>query len=269
MSIFSFLFKRKKTPKIKLGLALGSGGAKGFAELGVLKAFEENDIKFDVVGGTSIGSIIGAFYADGYSSTDIYEMLIRIKPSEIAGALILSMETSGLKSVIDREIGYKNIEDLKKPFVCVATEVEKGVERVFESGNTALALCASSCYPPFFKPVEIDGERFVDGAFTNSIPADRVKELGADFIVAVDISNREDKPSLLSRIFPSYKSEVKEPWAKGYQYADIVLNPDLEGFKPTSFLRAREMYDIGYNYAMQKIEEIKLALSKVSGRRVR
>ena len=189
-------------------------------------------------------------------------MLIRIKPREIAGAIILAMETSGLKTVIDREIGYKNIQDLKKPFVCVATEVEKGQERVFDSGNTALALCASSCYPPFFKPVEIEGERFVDGAFTNSIPSDRVRALGADVVIAIDISNREDKPSLLSRIFPSYKSDVLEPWKKGYDYADLVLNPDLEGFKPTSFLRAREMYDIGYNYAVQKMEEIKIVIYK-------
>ena len=76
MNFFSWLFKRKPK-KVKLGLALGSGGAKGFAELGIIKAFEENNINFDVIAGTSIGSIIGAFLADGYTSTDIYELLKR------------------------------------------------------------------------------------------------------------------------------------------------------------------------------------------------
>ena len=108
MGFFDFLFKRKKKqPKLKLGLALGSGGAKGFAELGALRAFEENGIEFDVVAGTSIGSIIGAFYADGYSSTDIFELIRRIDASEIKSTFMINMDTFGLFGVIDRTIGSK------------------------------------------------------------------------------------------------------------------------------------------------------------------
>ena len=155
MWFFSWLFRRSKPKQIKIGLALGSGGAKGFAHLGALKAFEEFNIKFDVISGTSIGSIIGAFYAEGYSSTDIWEMLKRVDFGEITNLFMLQMDSSGLFNVIDREIGSLNIEELKKPFMCVATELETGEEHVFRTGSVAQALCASSCIPPFFKPVVV------------------------------------------------------------------------------------------------------------------
>lgn len=257
MGFFSWLFRRKKERQIKIGLALGSGGAKGFAELGALKAFEENGIEFDVIAGTSIGSIIGAFYAQGYTSTDIFEMLKRIDFGEIANLIMIRMDTSGLHSVIDRELGSMNIEDLKKPFVTVATEVETGTEKVFDKGNAAIALCASSSYPPFFKPVVIDGERYVDGAFTNAIPADQVKKMGADYIVGIDLSTPENKTSLLMRIIPTYKTDVENPSAKGYEFSNVMLHPDLTGYTSVSFRSGSAMYDIGYKHALKFIPQIK------------
>ena len=257
MGLFSWLFRRNKPKKIKVGLALGSGGAKGFAELGALKAFEENGIEFDVIGGTSIGSIIGAFYAQGYSATDIFELLKRIDFGEVANLFMMNMDTSGMYKVIDREIGSVNIEELKKPFVTVATEIDTGKEHVFSEGNVAIALCASSSYPPFFKPVVIDGKRYVDGAFTNSIPADHVKKLGADYIVGIDLSTHESGSGLLNRLFPTFRTDVKEPWAKGYEFSDVMLHPNLKGYRPISFRRGNEMYDIGYNHALEFVSQIK------------
>ncbi len=264
MGLFSFLFGRKKPKEIKVGLALGSGGAKGFAELGAIKAFEENGISFDIIGGTSIGSIIGAFLADGYSSTDIMEMLKGIDVSEIKTTFMLGMDTFGMKGVIDREIGNKNIEELKKPFVCVATEMVSGGERVFRSGNIADALCASGCIPPFFKPVVIDGEKLVDGAFSNSIPADHVKVLGADYVIGIDLSTHEPKTGgFLSKIIPTYKGVVEEPWAKGYEFSDVMLHPDLSGFKAVSFGRGEEMFDIGYQLALEYVDKIKSDIERL------
>ncbi len=257
MGFFGWLFRRNKPKKIKIGLALGSGGAKGFAHLGALKAFEENGIEFDVIAGASIGSVVGAFYSAGYTSTDISELLKRIDFGEIKNAFMLKMDTSGLFNVIDREIGAMNIEELPKPFRAVATEIESGKEHVFESGSVAKALCASSSIPPFFKPVLIDGVRYVDGAFSNSIPADLVKEMGADYVVAIDLSTRESKPNLLTKLFPTYKASVKEPWAKGYQYSDTMLHPDLNGYSAIAFWHGNEMYDIGYNHALSFIPKIK------------
>lgn len=268
MNFFKWLFSfrpKKKEKKITLGLALGSGGAKGFAELGALKAFEENGIEFDVIAGTSIGSIIGAFYANGYSTTDIYELLGKVDFSEIKNLFMIKMDTSGMFKVIDRFIGSLDIEDLKKPFMAVATEVETGNEHVFDKGSVAEALCASSCFPPFFKPVVIDGKRYVDGAFTNSIPADLCKKMGADYIVGIDLSDHEAKPSLLFRIFPTFESKVKEPWQKGYEFSNVVLHPDLRGYSAVAFTSGSRMYEIGYNTAMEKMPEIKEQIKKLKG----
>ncbi len=272
MGLFNFLFGSKKPKKIKLGLALGSGGAKGFAELGAIRAFEENGVEFDIIGGTSIGSIIGAFVADGYSSTDIIEMLKVVDVSEIKNTLMVGMDTFGLKGVIDREIGSKNIEELKKPFVCVATHMESGGERVFRSGNIADALCASGCVPPFFKPIVIDGEKLVDGAFSNSIPADHVRALGADYVVGIDLSVRDNASTnggFLSKVLPSYKGVVEKPWETGYKNSDIIIHPDLTGYRAVSFGKSEEMFDIGYLKALEYIPKIKSDIEKLKTTKVK
>lgn len=254
---FKWLFRVKEPKKIKLGLALGSGGAKGFSELGALKAFEENGLEFDIIAGTSIGSIIGAFYANGYTSTDIEELINKIDVSEIKTFFMLNMDTSKVFNIIDRNIGSLNIEELKKPFCAIATEIESGDETVFSSGNTAKALCASSSYPPFFKPVIIDGKRYIDGAFANSVPADKVKEMGADYVVGIDLANHEAKSgSFLSKLFPTYEGKVKEPWAKGYQNSDTMIHPDLRDFAPTDIKYAHQMFEIGYMATLEQMPKI-------------
>lgn len=263
MGFFSWLFRKNKSQKHKIGLALGSGGAKGFAELGALKAFEENEIEFDIIAGTSIGSIIGAFYADGYSSTDIMELIKTVDAGDIKNLFMINMNTFGLFQVIDKSIGYKNIEELKKPFRAVATEVESGEEHVFSSGSVATALCASSSYPPFFKPVVIENLRYIDGAFCNSIPADLVKELGADYIVGIDLSTHEKKQSFISRIIPVYKGKTDTPWQQGYDNADVMLHPDLSEYTPVSFGAMEKMFEIGYECAIKHMPKIKQDLENL------
>ena len=260
MSIFKKLFGRRKKPKIKIGLALGSGGAKGFAELGVIRALEENGVVADVVGGTSIGSIIGAFYANGYTSTDIISLLETVDVKDVKRFIAINMSSDGLNSVIDRYLGDLKIEELSKPFVAVATNVDTGEEVVFRSGKASDALCASSAYPPYFKPVIIDGKRFVDGAFTNSVPADRVKELGADVIIGVDLSDHKPKQGFLESIIPPSRGGVDKPWQKGYEYSDVMLHPNLEGYSSVAFSDGNKMFEIGYAEASSKMDEIKRAI---------
>ena len=267
MGFLSWLFKKRKKEVAKIGLALGSGGAKGFAHLGALHAFEENGIEFDIIGGTSIGSIVGAFYADGYTSTDIFELLKKINIVEIDNSFMIGMDTSGLFSVIDKSIGGKNIEELKKPFVAVATEIESGLDRAFTSGSTALALCASASIPPFFKPVVIDNERFVDGAFSDSIPADYVKKLGATYVVGIDLSTPDTKQGLLSKIFPTYEKKVDDPKKAGYENSDTMLHPDLTGYNSTSFKKAHEMYEIGYQTAVAVVSKIKSDIDRIKNKK--
>ena len=253
--IFSWLFK-KKPKKIKIGIALGSGGAKGFSHLGALKAFEENGVEFDIVAGTSIGSLVGALYCSGYSATDIYKLIENVDVGEIKNLLMVNMDTLGLKRVIERNLKVQNIEELPKPFMVVTTNLETAEEKVFSKGNIASAVCASCSYPPFFKPVEIDGERYIDGAFCNSVPADLVKEMGADFIIGIDLANHDAQPGFLQRIFPTYQGKVEKPWQKGYEFSDIMLHMDLKDYKSISFDKRAEMFDIGYKTAMENMPKI-------------
>lgn len=257
MGLFSFIFKKKIPKKPKIGLALGSGGAKGYAELGVIKVLEENGIYPDVIGGTSIGSIIGAFLADGYTSTDIASLLETVDFKEIKSALMINMDTSGLKKVIDRYIGGLKIEELKKPFVAIGTDADTAEEFVFTKGSVADALRASSAFPPFFKPVPIGDGRYVDGAFSNSVPADRVKELGADIVIGVDLSDHQPKTGFLASVIPTFKAKTDAPWEKGYKFSDVMIHPDLAGYSSTSFKDGATMYEIGYAAAKEKIEEIR------------
>lgn len=263
MGFFSWLFKKKKPKEIKIGLALGSGGAKGFAELGVLHAFEENGISFDMIAGTSIGGIIGAFYADGYTSEDIGSLISHMSLGEIITGFMFNMDTDGLYRVLNRELGGLDIKELKKPFACVATEYLSGEEKVFSDGNAALALCASACFLPYFKPVEIDGAKYIDGAYVNSVPSDVVKNMGADYVIGVDLSVRDKKPSFMSKVLPSYDKGVSEPWKKGYDNADVIIHPDLKDFKSTSSSSGGKMFEIGYKTAVELIPKIKEDLRKL------
>lgn len=255
---FFNLFK-KKNKQLKLGLALGSGGAKGLAHIGALKAFEENGIEFSVVAGTSIGSIVGAFYAKGYTSDEIMHLLETVDFKEITNLLMVKMDTLRLEDVLNRYIGDLEFNELKKPFMAVATNQRTGEEFDISSGSVAKALCASSSYPPFFKAVEINGEYYIDGAFTNAIPADLVKQMGADFVVGIDLSafKKESKLSFLGDILTNVRFDKKEGTEKGYKNADVMLKPDLGNYSPLSFNAFYEMYEIGYNTALNAIPEIK------------
>ena len=254
MGFWAFLKSKFSKKKSVIGLALGSGGAKGFAHLGALKAFEENGIEFDVIGGTSIGSIIGAFYADGYTSTDIYGLVSGLNLKELLTGIPFNMDMSNIKKVLDRQIGGKNIEDLKKPMVVVATDADEMTEVVFKEGNVATALCGSSCFAPFFRPViDTEGRRLIDGAYVNAIPADRVAELGADYIVGIDLS-------AFKEVNPADKKKAgsaDNPSAQGYEYSNVMLMPDLREYKAIAYNKRNEMYELGYQAAMEKMAEIR------------
>ena len=176
---------------------------------------------------------------------------------------MIKMSSSKVFKVIDKHIGEIDFEQLKKPFKAVATNLETGKERVFDSGSVAMALCASSSIPPFFKPVTIDGTKYIDGAFTNSIPADVVRSMGADYVVGIDLATTQTKPSIIKKVFPSYKSEIEKPWEKGYKFSDVMIHPDLNGYTSYQFWNGDKMYEIGYQQALSQMDKIKSDIRKL------
>ena len=248
----------------KIGLALGSGGVKGFAHLGALRAFEEENIEFDLVAGTSIGSIVGGLYAKGYSSKDMLALLEEntVDPQNM---FLVTIGLITLPEIISRFTGGATFSDLKKPFSAIAVDMQKGEEVVINSGDLALAMACSSAIPPF-RPILYKGKTLVDGAYLNYVPADVVKNMGAEKVISINLGKGKDTNQGIKRtideLYPNNKIPLTNRSRKCYEYSDIVIEPDLSSYSSTSFDRKEEIFDIGYRAVKEKMSEILRLLKK-------
>lgn len=265
-SVFS---KKKKSPV--LGLALGSGGAKGLAHLGALKAFEEEGIEFQIVTGTSIGAIAGALYAKGYTSADMTGIIESLNRKEFSSNLRPFADLAFAEQFLSQYL-EEDISSLKKPFACWATDASNNEGVLLNAGNIARAVTASAAIPPFFRAVEIDGVRLYDGAYTNAIPADVCREMGADIVVSIDLSayvRPDEEKGRLSRLVGSAINAfvpvktLDNAKSRGYDATDVMLKPYLYDYRATDVAPAAmdAMMEIGYNEAKDKMQEIKDAIN--------
>ncbi len=258
----------------KVGLVLGGGGAKGAAEIGVLKYIEEAGVNIDYIVGTSIGSIIGGLYSVGYRSQQLDSLFVNtdwenIFSESIAGTLQISNVFSDLLNLPD-SVDY---DSLPIPYRCVATDIINTEEVILQRGNLARAMRASMSIPGAFKPVKWEGKLLVDGGMLNNLPVDIAKKMGADIIIAIDLAQRKHE----NRDF-SLKEEygiggvldwlISRPdWKKhneNRQMADIYINPNLKDYDAASFSRddIRQMILIGEEAGKKALKELrKLATS--------
>ncbi len=199
---------------MKLGIALGGGGAKGFAHLGVLHALEHAQIDVAVIAGTSAGAIIGALSAAGKTSDQIERRMRQTGLRQWLARDRTGMglfSTDGIRRVIEAELGaHARIENLPRPFAAVAVEMESQREVVFTSGLVADAVCASCSFPAILAPTLIGGLHYLDGGLLNQVPFDVARALGADRVIAVDLA--ADEP-----IF-SARDSVKRPEELLFQF---------------------------------------------------
>lgn len=243
-----------------LGLALGGGGAKGYFHIGALSALNDFGIKFNAVAGTSIGSIVGASYALGYSNRDMFELIKEMgiyKPSFFINA---KMRGLSLEKIIEKVIGERSFSDLKIPFIAVATNIDTGKSENLSSGNLCKALSASSTIPPAFSCVNIANKRLIDGGFTNLVPVNAVKSLGANKVLAIDLSAHN--PSnlsgvrLLDKVYPNHGVKIAE---RSYEKrsANVVLEPNLSAYSMVSLNMFYYLYEMGYEYVLKNINDVK------------
>ena len=180
-----------KRPKI--GLALGSGGSRGLAHIGVIKVLEENNIPIDFIAGSSIGAMVGGFYAAGLSIKEIEEIALSTNWRRLFSVLFDPHLKQGLiggeklKTFIENYINGKKFEDCKVPFVTVATDLKTGEVVVLNKGEIAQAIRTSISIPLVFKPAEINGRMLVDGGLSAPVPVEIVRGMGADIIIAVNL----------------------------------------------------------------------------------
>lgn len=180
---------------MKIGLALGGGGVKSVAHVGVLRVIEAHKIPIDVVTGTSAGAIVGALYAAGKSADEIEELARRMSFRSWFARDTTKMglfSTKGIRRIVENAVGRGcRIQDLPRKFACVAVDLESEQEVVFDSGPLADAVCASAAYPGLYAPVRLGDRYLFDGGVLNPVPFDVARGCGADYVIASDLGARE------------------------------------------------------------------------------
>lgn len=256
-----------KKPK-KVALVLGGGAARGLAHIGVIKALEEHNISFDYVVGTSVGSLVGAFYAAGLTSAEMIEYAKTIKTKDIKSGLIpfVPSKTDGIKNVVVNALGNIDITDLKKHYCAVAVDVKSAREVHFVKGNLAEIVAASCAVPGVFFPVEYEDYVLYDGGLSNNLPSNVPKIVfGCDAVIAVDVNSTRgygtDSTKYIDTIMASIRIMMKSNSLKGYLNSDLIIQPDLKRFKSTKLNNIDEMIMEGYNATIFQMEKIKNILN--------
>ncbi len=257
-----------KHKKVKVGLVFGGGGARGFAHLGAIKAFEEYGVDFDFVAGTSAGSLAGALYCAGLDYEHIYNIAKGLKAKDIRNSKLFFMpsKTDGIEKVIKDAVGDISIGELKKPFAAIAVDLKTADEIILTRGSLAKAVAGSCAVPGVFNPVEFEDMHLADGGLQNNIPSDIPRLFDCDYVVAVDVNSTRgegtDSMKLIDVLAASMRILMKSNSVKGYLNADIVIQPSLKRFKSTKIDGFEEMIEEGYNATVAKIPEILNIISK-------
>jgi NTE family protein len=285
----------------KVGLVLSGGGAKGFAHIGVLKVLEEAGVKIDYIGGTSMGAVIGGFYASGYNARQIdsifkhtnYDALLndyiprtsknfyeKRNDELYAFALPFDKFKIGVPIALSKGLynfnminkllyhvkDIKDFRDLPIPFVCVATNIETGEAELLKKGYLAQCIQASSSFPTLYSPIEMDGKMLIDGGVTNNYPVEEIRKMGADIIIGVDVQDDlKDRNSLkeATKIMLQITNlQMIEKMKVKASLTDIYLKPDISKYGVLSFDERPEIIKKGEEAAFAVYDKIKLLADK-------
>ena len=227
---------------VKVGIALGGGAAKGFAHIGVIKMLEANGIKPAVVSGTSAGSLVGALYASGMSPYDMQTKAVELDESRIRDISLFSgglIKGQALQNYVNAQVQNKTFQQMRKPFVAVATRLDNGDRVLFSRGNVGQAVRASCSIPGVFEPVKIKNISYVDGGVVSPVPVDAAKALGADIVIAVDIGSAPIKgqtpTSMLGVVNQSVMIMGRKLGQQELSRADVVIRPNVNSIGATDF----------------------------------
>lgn len=294
--ILSFgLLSAQNKERPKVGVVLSGGGAKGYAHIGALKVIEDAGIKIDYIGGTSIGAIIGALYASGYSADELEKIMYSLD----LNSMILNEKTRTDLPFFDKsyrekyilelpfdnfKLGFPNalstgqgtsealtylfrhvhdVNDFKKlpiPFVCVATRLSDGESVVFNQGYLPQVVLASGAYPTLLEPVHINGEMYIDGGVRNNYPVQEVIDLGADIIIGIDLQEgllkQEDINSATKVIEQIISYNITSKSEEQSKLVNLSIKPHLKGFSVTSFDDKDSIINAGYKAAQEVFPEL-------------
>lgn len=262
-----------KPKPVRIGLALGGGAAKGFAHIGVIKILQANGIRADVVAGTSAGSVVGALHASGMDAFALQEKAVALDEDSIRDVRLFGgglVQGQKLQDYVNAQVGNRPIERLPIPFAAVSTRLDTGRRVVFTRGNTGQAVRASSAIPGVFEPVRIGGADHVDGGVVSPVPVDAARQLGADVVIAVDISSRasgRSPGSMLGNINQSITIMGQRLAAAELARADVVIRPDVLDIGATDFEQKNRAILEGERAALAALPRIRARIAQLQAAR--
>jgi NTE family protein len=267
ISIFSCAPKEIKPPPepARIAIVLGAGASKGFAHIGVLKVLESNKVPLHMIIGTSAGSFVGSLYAYGYNAFELQRLSFAIEKDDIVDLTIPDngfIKGERLEGYINQILGNTPMEKLRIPFYAVATDIRSGREVVFGSGNTGTAVRASCSIPGIFRPVNISGRMYVDGGVVSPVAVGAARRLGADIVIAVDISGDVEASSptgTIETILQAINIMYSKLAAIQLSKADVVIKPKVGYIGSADFSKRHEATLEGEKAAIEvlpKIQEI-------------
>ncbi|HEX4779490.1 MAG TPA: patatin-like phospholipase family protein [Usitatibacter sp.] len=258
-------FVQPTGPAPRVALVLGSGGPRGFAHIGVLKALDEAGIKPDIIVGSSVGAMVGALYASGISAAELEKLAYQINVMEffefrmVTGGLATG---SAIQTYVNEKVKRAPLEQLRIPFVAAATRVSDGKIAIFNHGDTGLAVRASSASPGQFEPVRIGTETYVDGDESSPVPIRVARRLGAKIVIAVDVSAyAQDTPAGVPESWVEKDARRARQVAAEAPQADIVIHPDIGYYAGHTEAYRRQVIEIAERVAKEKIPAIQAALT--------
>lgn len=259
----------KRAPRI--GLALGGGAAKGFAHVGVIAVLEEAGLRPDYLVGTSAGSLVAALYASGKSSAELQKTAMSMEEAAITDWMLPLVgrgvfRGDALGRFVNESVGGRLIEDMRIPLGVVATDLGSGQAVLFQRGDTGTAVRASSAVPAVFVPVKINGRDYVDGGLVAPVPVRYARQMGAELVIAVDISTApedsatKDTLQILLQTFSIMGKSINQ---HELREADIVVRPSLIGLKSADFSARQRAIDAGRAAMLAALPALRARLQTV------
>jgi len=253
----------------RIGLALGGGAARGFAHVGVIQVLEEAGLHPNYVAGTSAGSLVAALYASGKTSTELRRVAETMEEAEITDWMMPILNRGALRGealarYVNSQVGGKSIEQMKIPLGIVATDLKNGDVVTFRRGNTGSAVRASSAVPAVFQPVRIGEREYVDGGLVAPVPVKQAREMGANFVIAVDISSDpEGNPAgdTFQILMQTFNIMGKSINTLALREAEFVVRPPLIGVKSADFGARRRSIEAGRSAMLAMLPQLKTKIA--------
>lgn len=237
----------------RIGIALGAGSARGFAHIGVLQALEEAGISPTVVTGSSAGSLVGVFYAAGFTPWQMQDVALKVRDIDVAdlttGNKRGMISGRSLQRLVNGFVKDMPLEKMPRQFGAVSTDLDSGETVVLRQGDAGAAVMASCSIPGVFIPSTHNGRELVDGGLTSPLPVKVAREMGADYVIAVDVGTQpgqSQRSGLYEIILQSFEIMVRSLARLEGQTADLLIRPDTSRFASSDFGARRDLIEAGY-----------------------